>query len=176
MDANEQGKGATLDELVQPGLKRVFLCYCPQDLRAAERLQVHLAGCQHVHRLIVWDHARLPAGASWQAELAAALASAQVAVVLVSADFLATPLITTYQLPSLLEAAQTRGTRILSVILSPCLFEESPLATFQPINPTRPLSLLSPSQRDAVWVSLVRVIVAGLTLSSSQQKRLRESG
>ena len=139
-------------------VKQVFLCYCPQDLRAAERLQVHLAGCQHLHHLTIWDKARLPAGALWQAELTAALASAQVAVILVSADLLAVPLITTYQLPSLLEAAQTRGTRILSVILSPCLFEESPLMAFQPINPARPLSLLTPSQRDAVWVKLVRAI------------------
>lgn len=155
----EQTQGLALDDLSKrKAAKQVFLCYCPQDLRAAERLLVHFAGGLHLHRLTIWDHAHILAGTLWQSELAVALASAQVAIVLVSADLLATQLITTYQLPSLLEAARTRGTRILSVILGPCLFEETPLVAFQPINPVRPLSLLTPSQRDEVWVKLVRAI------------------
>src|SRR5260370_3723516 len=147
MSTSEQEKGTAFDDSgqLEVATKHVFLCYCSQDRRAAERLQVDLAGCQHLHHLTVWDSARLPAGTLWRSELATALAFAQVAVVLVSADFLATPLITTYQLPSLLKAAQTKGTRILSVVLSPCLFEESPLIAFQPVNPERPLSLLNPS-------------------------------
>jgi hypothetical protein len=151
------------EHLSHPPLKRLFLCYCREDLRSAKRLQVHLAGCQSMHQLAIWDSTRLFPGSSWRSHVSHTLASAQVAVMLVSADFLATPLIVTYELPSLLEAAQTRGTHIFPVILSPCLFEESPLAPFQPVNPGQPLNLLSCSQRDTIWVTLVRAIVSVLT-------------
>jgi hypothetical protein len=140
--------------------KRVFLCYCSQDRFAAERLQVHLAGCQHLYHLSVWDITHLPAGSIWQSELTIVLASAQIAVVLISADFLADTHIINHQLPSLLEAAQNKGTRILPVILGSCLFEESLLRIFLPINPKQPLKRLSPGKRDEVWVAVVRTIAS----------------
>ena len=137
-----------------------FLCYCHKDLRHAQRLRVHLAGCHQISGFTVWDDSHLQAGSLWQSEIASALAAADFAVLLISADFLASPLITTIELPYLLNAAQSGGTRILSVIVHPCLFEESPLAAFQTINnPARPLSQLSSSAREQIWVSVVRTLI-----------------
>ena len=51
--ASEQAKNITLDDPGKLGAaKQVFLCYCRQDQRAAERLQVHLvtAGRKFVRR------------------------------------------------------------------------------------------------------------------------------
>ncbi len=140
--------------------KRVFLCYCQKDARYAQRLLIHLAGCQHAHQLAIWDDAQIPAGSLWQHEIAAALEAAQFAVLLLSADFFASPFLTTQELPRLLTAAQVGGTILLPVILRPCLFEESPLAQFRPCNdPTRPLACLSSPAREQLWVSVVRSII-----------------
>jgi TIR domain len=146
-------------ELVTPH-KQVFLCYCHRDLHYAQRLLVHLAGCQQNSGLTIWDDSRIRAGSLWKSEVASALAMAQFAVLLISADFLASSFITTFELPCLLNAAQSGGTRILPVILHPCLFEESRLATFQAVNnPTRPLSQLPSSAREQIWVSVVRTLI-----------------
>jgi hypothetical protein len=67
----------------------------------------------------------LPAGSFWKQELGQALTRAQVAVVLVSADLLASPLMTAHHFPQLLDAARTRGTHIIPVLLRSCFFEES---------------------------------------------------
>lgn len=150
--------------------KRVFLCYCRQDLRYASRLRVHLASCQQTTSLTVWDDSQIQVGSLWKNEIASQLSSAHFAVLLVSADFLASPFITTFELPYLLNAAQSGGTRILSVIVRPCLFEESPLVAFQTVNNlAQPLSQLSSNAREQIWVSVVRTLIS--SSNSSHVKR-----
>ena len=79
-----------------------------------------------------WDDTLIKPGAPWKEEIRAALARAKVAVLLVSADFLASDYITTNELPPLLAAAERRGTLILPVIVSPSRFEQTPsLSRFQ---------------------------------------------
>jgi|SRR5579859_1906453 len=143
-----------MDTQCNPPGSQVFFCYCQQDRQYAQRFITQLGSCPHID---LWHEACLSAGSLWKRELDLALNSSQVAVVLVSADLLATPLITTHQLPQLLDAAQSRGTRIIPVILRACLFEESPLAVFRPLNdPARPLDHLPYSARERLWASLAR--------------------
>ena len=69
---------------------------------------------------------------------------AKVAVLLVSADFLASDFIVDNELPPLLAAAELKGAVILSVIVSSCRFKQTEtLSQFQVVNPpTQPLNLL----------------------------------
>src|SRR6185295_12248288 len=80
-------------------------------------------------------------GRPWAEEIAAALASARAAVLLVSADFLASDFIAHYELPELLKAAEERGTVILPLVVSPCGFlRDARLSRFQAVNdPRQPL-------------------------------------
>ena len=66
----------------------------------------------------VWNDTRLVAGDDWKHEVDLALASAAAAVLLVSADFLASDFIVDNELPPLLESAEAKGTRIIPVIVS----------------------------------------------------------
>lgn len=141
-------------------VKQIFLCYCQKDARHAKLLQSHLAGCQHACQLAIWDDSRIPPGSPWQQEIAVALKAAQVAILLLSADFFASRFLTTQELPALLAAAQAGGTRLLPVIVRPCLYEESPLAPFQPCNdPARPLASLPCPAREQIWVDIIRSII-----------------
>lgn len=140
--------------------RRVFLCYCDEDRLYTKRLRINFAGYSQTSDIAIWDASLLAAGSRWKDELAQALVTTQFAVLLISADFLASSFIITHELPRLLKMAQSGGTLILPVILSPCLFEESSLAVFQPVNnPVRPMSSLSNAARDNVWVSVVRQIL-----------------
>ena len=82
------------------------------------------------------------------------------AVLLVSADFLASDFIATEELPPLLAAERARGLIIMPVILGPCRYIETPgLAQFMSVNdPARPISNMRKPDREAVWVKLAKDI------------------
>jgi hypothetical protein len=80
------------------------------------------------------DDTRIKPGDAWQTQIRKALEAASVAVLLISADFLASDFVQSEELPALLKAAEDRGLLILQVIVSPSRFERTPLAQLQAIN------------------------------------------
>ena len=139
---------------------KVFICYSHEDIKYLHRLKTHLDSLGKKSSVEYWDDTKLRAGTYWQREIEYALQTAKVAIILVSPDLLASEFVLKNELPPLLKAAESEGTIILPVILCPCLFQESHLGKFEPINsPFKPLSKLTGSGRDEIWVELVRYIL-----------------
>jgi hypothetical protein len=139
---------------------QVFVSYSHRDKRWLDRVHVNLRPLEREGKLILWDDSRIRPGQDWRAEIDRALASAKVAVLLVSADFLASDFIANDELPALLAAAESEGAVILSVIVGPSLFLETPsISRFQAVNePSKPLSSLSRAKQEEVLGRLARSI------------------
>src|SRR4051794_27663793 len=120
---------------------KVFISYSHADNDWLERLKRHLKPLVREGCLECWDDTHIRPGDDWHQEIRNALDTAQVAVLLISADFFASNFINENELPPLLAAAQAKGVRILPVILSASQFDwNSSLARFQTVNPpNRPL-------------------------------------
>lgn len=146
-----------------PHRTKVFISYSHKDAWALQRLQTHLKPLER-EGLERWDDTRIRPGQRWSAEIQKALASAKVAVLLISADFLASDFIHTDELPRLLAAEEKEGLVVMPVILGHCGFRRTPsLSQFQSVNsPDQPLSSLKESEQDAVWDKLVQDIEATL--------------
>jgi uracil-DNA glycosylase family 4 len=143
---------------------KVFISYSRRDHTALERLQVHLKPLEREGLIERWDDTRIKAGGRWKDEIREALATAKVAVLLVSADFLASDFIAAEELPPLLNAEQARELINLPVIWGPCRYSETPsLAQFQAVNdPARPLSKIRKPEREAAWVKLANDVEKAL--------------
>jgi hypothetical protein len=139
---------------------QVFISYSHKDTEWLERLQVHLKPLEREGLIERWDDTRIKAGAKWVGEIEKALASAKVAVLLVSADFLASDFIVDNELPPLLAAAEADGARILSVIVRPCRFTKTrDLAQYQSVNPPdKPLSKLGEAEQEEFLVKVTEAI------------------
>jgi hypothetical protein len=144
---------------------RVFVSYSHRDEQWLERLQVHLVPLSRVYRIEIWDDSKIAPGAKWQTEIQDALDSTLAAVLLVSADFLASDFIVANELPPLLKAAEEEGAVILPVILSPCWFKNTPgLAQFQAVNnPADPLINGTRGEQEAVFVRVAECIEKAYT-------------
>lgn len=143
---------------------RVFVSYSHADVKWLQRLQQHLRPIEREGAL-VWDDTRLKPGAPWREEIRQALAETKVAVLLVSAAFMASDFINTDELPPLLKAAEEDGATILPVIISASRFDRTPsLLRFQAVNnPQKPLAKLPPAAREEVLDKVARAVEDALT-------------
>lgn len=140
--------------------RSVFISYAHADSRWCERVKVHLRPLTRDRFVEIWDDTQIPDGHIWAEEIEQALARVGVAILLISADFLASDFITNNELPRLLQRADRGGVLVLPLIVGPSLFtQNTALSRFQSVNRLdRPLSAVSPSDAEAILVSLARSI------------------
>ena len=134
----------------------VFISYSHKDERWLERLLVHLKPLARAGTIVPWADTGIRAGESWRLEIARAIDAARVAVLLVSADFLASDFIAKDELPPLLDAARTKGLLVIPVIVSPCRYEQTTsLSSLQAINPaSKALSKMTKPEKEEYFVKL----------------------
>lgn len=142
----------------------VFVSYSHRDRRYLDRLRVHLRPLERQGIVDLWADTRLQAGSRWREEIASAIDRCKVAVLLVSADFLASAFIVDNELPPLLRAAEENGVTILPVVIGPCRFSKTPsISELQAVNdPERALASLPVAEREKVWVRVADAVEAAL--------------
>jgi hypothetical protein len=99
--------------------KSIFISYSRRDMRWLNRLLIHLKPFERCGLITPWSDKEIAAGQDWRREINKALDSAAVAVLLISADFMASDFIATSELPPLLQKAKNNGITIIPVIISP---------------------------------------------------------
>ncbi len=138
---------------------RAFISYSHKDEMYLRELQTHLAPYIQSELVDIWDDTKILPGSKWREEIEKALNSTKVAVLLISADFLASDFIRNIELPSLLAAREQEGAIILTVLLRPCAFTNTDIGQFQAVNtPSTPLSKMNPGRRDEVWSRVAELV------------------
>ena len=138
----------------------IFVSYSHADQPWLDRLRIHLRPLERDRTIDYWDDGKIQPGTVWRDEIRSAIEKARVAVLLISADFLASDFVAADELPPLLAAAADRGTLILPLLISPCRFMKIPsLSRFQSINsPSQPLIGLARAESEAMFVKLADAI------------------
>lgn len=135
------GAPTKADSNKEPKRLRIFVSYSHVDADCLSRLLVHLRPLERQSLIDSWSDRRIKSGEKWRSELKSNLESAAVAILLISADFLASDFIANDELPPILVKAEAEGMRVIPVILKPCGFLRDPvLQNFQAVNdPSKPL-------------------------------------
>ena len=166
----EHGKEKTLNtndetliykqEIGHKNRKSVFISYSHADEDWLKRLLVHLKPLERNGVIDIWSDKKIATGQKWKSEINKALRLAKVAILLISADFMASDFIVDVELSVLLEAAENEGVQICPIILKPSRYlKDAGLSKFQSLNdPKKPLIGLSEVEQEAIFVKLTEAI------------------
>lgn len=135
---------------------QIFISYSHADSEYQLRLRKHLSIFERSGNIKYWSDTQLRTGDQWGKEIDENLQKTAVAILLISADFLASDFIRSNELPPLLNAWSQEGVFILPVIVNPCSFSHvKELCCFQAVNdPEHTVSEMSPSEQERTWKNL----------------------
>lgn len=138
---------------------QVFFSYSHDDKEWLEKIKKALRPFIRAEQLSEWDDSQIEAGDQWRQEIKNALASAKVAVLLVSQAFFDSEFISSDELPDLLEAAENKQLTLIPVNLEPCNYDLSLLKEHQTIPElSRPLIGLAEAECKEALAKIARTI------------------
>jgi hypothetical protein len=147
--------------------RNVFICCSQKDEQYLEQLTKqfkHLKAYEKRKELLdVWDDAKIASHVSSVEGMKTEIAHVRIALLLVSADFLASDSICEYGLPALLDAAKKGEITLISVLLGPCAFTRTPLNEYEVVNSiSQPLIGMQSYEQDMVWAKIMELVESGL--------------
>lgn len=154
-------KSPSKKETQDSGKNKIFISYAHKDSEWLERVLIFLKTMAYEGiKLDIWSDQKIKAGQNWKDEIDIALNESYIAILLVSSNFLASDFIHNNELPQILENADKKGTKILSLILSPCRYvKNNNISKFQAVNdPKNPLSNNTTHEQDEILLKLTYVI------------------
>lgn len=151
----------------------VFISYSKKDIKWLRYLRTHLSYLERNYQFTIWEDSKIAIGADWRQEINNAIGQTQIAILMVSPNFIASEFIANEELPALLDAAKAEGAVIFSIIVSHCMFSDiEAISRFQSINPpTNPLIEMNEGERDALFLKVTQEIKQ--VLSRNQKTNIK---
>lgn len=134
--------------------KLIFLSCAHEDESLRVSLEKHLSPLERAGKAIIWHGGKVPPGDDSAHAIETQLRAADVVLLLVTANFLASETVHDEQLRPALLRRERDGVRVVPILAKPCAWQTSPLATLEllPRNRT-PITLwLHP---DEAWAEVV---------------------
>jgi TIR domain-containing protein len=157
-------------ESEKSGPLRVFISYSHKDERLRPELETHLKLLQRQGVIAVWTDRMISAGKEWKGEIDTNLESADIILLLVSADFLASDYCYDEEMTRALERHNAGAAIVIPIILKAVNWQSAAFAKLQAL-PTDGKPVMLWTDRPSAWTD----VAAGIR-AVAEQIRSRKSG
>ncbi|HJU56494.1 MAG TPA: toll/interleukin-1 receptor domain-containing protein, partial [Pyrinomonadaceae bacterium] len=135
---------------------RVFISYSRKNEDQKNRLLIHLDNLAFDGTIRKpWHDRLIGAGDIWRQELDAAMKKAEVALFLVSADFIASSVCQDVEVPTILERHQKEGVIVVPIIVGHCGWQHIPWISELNVLPLDGKPVMAQVPRDKAWTNVV---------------------
>ncbi len=156
-----------LDQNVSMPLK-VFLSYSHNDTQLMRRLDTHLAPLKRLEKVVSWTDREIIPGSNWDLTIQNQLNEADIVLLLISADFIASDYIWNKEFANALEREERRQCIVVPILLQPVDYNGLPFSEKQMIpidegtgkRELRPIALWSNTEQGFAEVAKqIRVLI-----------------
>lgn len=110
---------------------KIFFCYAHEDEALLKKLQTHLRTFQRQGLIELWYDRDISAGAEWEREISEQLNSAQIILLLVSPDFMASDFCYGIEMKRAMERHEVGEAQVIPIILRSTTWQEAPFGKLQ---------------------------------------------
>ncbi len=136
---------------------KIFLSYSHKDELFKQELETHLSLLKRQNLVSVWNDRRIEPGDNWAKEIDNNLVSADLVLILVSADFIASDYCYDIEMKKAFELHQKGELRVIPVILRHCDWHSAPFGSIQGLpKDARPID--SFTRKDEAYLEVAGAI------------------
>ena len=136
---------------------KLFYSYSHKDESLREKLETHLALLRREEIIAEWHDRRIGAGEEWKEQIDEQLNSADIILLLVSADFLASDYCFDIETQRAIERHDAGEAKVIPVIIRPCDWHTAPFGKFQGL-PKDAKPVTTWSDQDEAFTDIARGI------------------
>ncbi len=141
--------------MLQAAPLSVFLSYSHRDEPRRDRLEKHLALLKREGRITLWHDREIRGGEGWAERISDHLETADLVLLLVSADFLASDYCYETEMTRALERHNGGEARAVPIVLKPCDWQSAPFGRLQALpRDDRPVA--SWDDEEAAWAVVAK--------------------
>lgn len=149
---------------------RLFFSYSHKDEALRDELEKHLSSLKHQGIIATWHDRRIDAGEEWATQIDDQLRTADIILLLVSADFIASRYCYELEMNEALRRHAAGESRVIPVILRPCDWHDLPFGKLQAATLDGRAVVKFPSLDDG-FLEVVQAIKAIVKSSSSNSTK-----
>jgi len=137
----------------------IFIAYAKADENILELLRKHLTSLERTEGVTIWYDGKIDLGKEWLEETEKAMANADIILLLVSADFIASDFCYEHQMKQALELHAADKASVIPVIIRDCAWENAPFSQLKvlPLNGVHSTSSVWDTE-DEPYVEIARAL------------------
>jgi hypothetical protein len=149
----------------------------PEDGELKAQLVRHLHVLVHATDIKVWTTDQVRGGEDWRQMGDAALGQADVVLLLISSDFLASEVLQNQEIPKLFQRHEHDGLKVIPVLIRSCLWQMHPwIGTFKPLPASaKPIASFQGDERDKAMTEVAAAIAEHAGERSRGRSRVADS-
>lgn len=156
----------------------VFCCYARNDLPLLIELKKHLSSLEREKLISLWADVNINAGAQWEEEIHRHLNTAQIILLLVSPDFIASEYCYSIEMQQAMRRHDRGEARVIPIILRPVYWQKTPFGKIQALpKDASPITSGKWHHQDEAFYSVtegIRKTVEDILAKEAKQRRLVE--
>jgi len=141
---------------------KIFISYSHKDEPFKDELVTMLAGLQNRGVVDTWQDRRIEPGDEWNKSIQNAMDECDLALLLVSPDYIASRFIQEEEQPKLLQRRKELQTHVIPIIVRPCKWKSEPVIKELQVLPKDGKAIIKFSKasgaRDEVWEAIANAI------------------